>query len=150
MCVYQRSHTLETTTASVSFPLKGCLQKGAGVYYQAVSYCQAEALLPREHTIIPFPNQTSNQPWARYCPRCITSYINQDKKKTKCTHKTQTQHKKKSRRKKYPKIVSPRMTQFLCPSIISVGFLVITDIIHSKKEAKQQGRKKLLMAYNCK
>lgn len=57
---------------------------------------------------------------------------------------------KEIQKRKYPKIVSPRMSQFLCPSIISVCFLVITDTIHSKKEAKQQGRKKLLMAYNCK
>lgn len=42
------------------------------------------------------------------------------------------------------------VSQVLCPSIISVGVLVITAIIHSKKEAKQQGRKKLLITYNCK
>lgn len=62
-------------------------------------------------------------------------------KENKMYKKTQTQHKKKSGIKRYPIIIFPRVTQVLCPSIISVGVLVITAIIHSKKEANSKAGK---------
>lgn len=144
MCVYQRSHTLKTTTSSASFPQKGLSLQGSWNFLPGCQLLSSRNPPGQGAHDNPIPKPNLKSAYGKILSTFHNQLYPLGRKENK-THKqnpntTQTENQKK----KTPQHLFPlgwSLSEVLCPSIISLAVLVITAIMCSKNEAREQDRK---------